>query len=240
MKNNSSILFFLISFIFLASCSDSVDEGFPKKYTQQAYVGGEIKMFTQNGEVTDKSVIEKFTKGIQESYLDIDQEVYDNFDVDIIFNSENNGVVVIPSDDIEEEKSLEFSLKEMDDYYNICMNDTIVSAFSSSYKEEYSRYKCFPEYIDTTYYLMGRGIDIIYTHLRPLYVKKSRDEIRVCFVSFKEVKYINGEFSRMRSRGPINNLINEEYLLSIQNLYEGWPVEYTDTIAYKESYIVFR
>ncbi len=239
MKINQYFLTVICLTSILLSCSD--DKDFNKKYTRQEFVSGDIKMFTNSGEVTDETEIDKFTEGIRNSFLtnpldqkevysfDDDIDVYDNYNIELMFYSENSGEVKMKSDETGEEELIKFNLKEQDDYSIISLQDTIETYFL----DENERYKCVPEIISRK--PLPMSMEIV-TYLRPIYVKKIDDEIRIYIVSYMENKYSNNELWGQDISGATNNMISEDYLNNLKNMSEHW----TDTIAYKESYIVFK
>lgn len=236
-----SIFFFLAATLLFALSSCSEDDNYPQKFSRYEFSSGEVKMHTKTGVVTDAQVISQFTNGIRNYFLnsenlldyvysfndDINQ--FENYDLELIFSSEIKGELSFKSKDAEAIEKIKFNLVKKDDYYIVSMQDTVVSSLYS----ENARFKCRPEMVKREPIPMGGEI---VSYLRPLYIKKGKDEISVCIVSYMENSYFNNELVGIAISGPENNLINTDYLMGLMNTSEGR----VDSIAYKESFIIFK
>ena len=119
------------------------------------------------------------------------------------------------------------------------MNDLRMVEEVGTFVKKYSLfdnpcYKCSPEIIERKALPMVKEL---IRYRKPLYIKKSGDEILVGIVSYMEkISLSDQTLFKQTVSGAVNNLINEKYLNSIQSS------EYNlmDSIAFKESYIRFK
>ena len=231
-------LFLTISLVLTAiSCSDKDD--YPRKFTRYEFFSGEVKMFTRDGEVTNNQEIDKFTERVRVYSLsssnppdyvysfDDDIDIMEDYEIEIIFSSNTEGIISIISND---NHTVNFNLIKKDDFYVISMRDT-VEAFNYI---ENPIYKFSPEIVKRTPIpLAGELV----RYLKPIYIKKNNDEILICIVSYMERSYYSDNQFRSQSiSGPVNNMITNDYLLFIQNP----SYNLIDTLAFKESYIIFK
>jgi len=231
-------LLLAISLVLTAiSCSKKDD--YPRKYTKYEFISGEVKMFTKAGKVTNRQVIDKFVERVRNFALNSSNPpayVYSfddasfmmhHYNIEITLTSDTEGIITIISNDYQ---PINFNLIKKDDYYLISMSDTVVDY---NYVEN-PRYKCSPEIVERIPRPMF--LDIV-KYLRPIYIKKNDDEILVCIVSYMERSYsLDNQFYSQTISAPINNMITNDYLLFMQNP----SYNLIDTLAFKESYIVFK
>ena len=131
--------------------------------------------------------------------------------------------------DNNEYQTTEFKLIKKDDFYVVSLNEVVESY---NYIEN-PRFKCTPEIIERVPLPGGE----IVKYRKPLYIKKNGDEILVCIVSYMEKSYFTDNSLRSVSiYGATNNMINEEYFNQIQ----GSNYNLIDSIAFKESFILFK
>ena len=219
------------------SCSNTND--YPRKYTRYEFFGGEVKMFTKAGEVTNNQEINKFTERVRDYYLNSsnppdyvytfndDRDIMEDYEIEITLSSNTEGIISVISND---NQTLNFNLVKKDDFYVISMRDTIEAY---NYIEN-QRYKCSPEIVERTPIPMAGEL---VRYLKPIYIKKNDDEILICIVSYMERSYYSDDQFRSQSiSGPVNNMIKNDYLLFIQNS----SYNLIDTLTFKESYIVFK
>jgi hypothetical protein len=219
------------------SCSKKTD--YPRTYTLYEFSSGEVKMFTKTGEVYNNQEINKFTERVRGYYLnspnppdyvysfDDDKDIMEDYDIEITFSSINGGTISVISPD---NQTINFSLAEREGFCVISMQDTI-EAYNYT---ENPRYECSPEIVERiTIPMAGELV----RYLKPLYIMKNNDEILICIVSYMERSYYpDNQFRSQSISGPANNMINNDYLLFIQNP----SYNLTDTLAVKESYMVFK
>lgn len=229
------LLFFIALVLTAISCSKK-DE-YPRKYTRSEFLNGEVKMFTKAGEVTNRQVIDKFVERVKSFALNSSPTIVASFDdasfmmhhfnLEITLTSDTEGIITRLSND---NQLINFNLIKKDDYYLISIRDTVVDY---NYFEN-PRYKCSPEIVETIPRPMG--LDIV-KYLIPIYIKKNNNEILVSIVSYMERSYSsdNQLYSQYIS-SPVNNMITNDYLLFMQNP----SYNLIDTLAFKESYIVFK
>lgn len=231
-------LLLAISLVLTAiSCSDKDD--YPRKYTRYEFFSGEVKMFTKAGEVTNNQEIGKFAERVRDFSLNTpnppdyvyafndDRGIMEDYEIEITLSSDTEGIISIISND---NQPLNFNLLKKDDFYVISMRDTIEAY---NYLEN-PRYKCSPEIVERTPIPMAGEL---VRYLKPIYIKKRDDDILICIVSYMERSYYSDNQFRSQSiSGPVNNMITNDYLLFIQNP----SYSLIDTLAFKESYIVFK
>jgi len=238
---NYLIILFFVSII--VSCKK--DNEYPKSLKRQVFVEGVFKMFTKNGEVTDQALIQDFVKRYRDSLskhnlntnheiysFDDDVKLFDQYNCEFVFFTDNNGEVIVKSDDAFN-KSYKFNLRRHKDYINISLLDTItsLSTFSGT-----PIYKCTPEIIYEQYLPPATGFYMRTTYFRPIYAKEVNSEIHINIVSYLEVKHYQDEIKSINLRSAVNNIINPDYIENFKKLHEEW----SDTLVYKESYITFK
>lgn len=244
MKHTVNFILLVLFSLLFVCCGDDDDS---YVYKKSHFVSGKVRMFTQNGEVKDELIIQKYTNRTREFFLnkdyssgdvysfDDDIKVFDDYDAEFIFDAPNNGIVVGRIGNYAP-VSLGFTMKQKDGYSTISLNDTLNTYMSHNADYNTLIYKCRPYYIDKVSVMTSSGYTDRVTYLRPLYIKKTKGEIRLYFTSFMQSSYYGSQRIRTYISGPTNNMINEEYLKKLRDVNENG----TDTIAYKESYIVFR
>lgn len=237
MKRINIVLF--VGLIFLISCTK--DNDYPKKYTRVDFISGDVRLFTNAGEVTDKEQIVKFVNGVKRyaiargvsenivNSFDVDLNFMSNDDIEILFTSATKGVFRTKYNADNEYESIEFNLIDKEGYSLLSLNKVVRNIY-----EQDPIFKCSPEFIGYGPLPGGLGIS---EFKYPFYIKKNGDEILFCITSFMEkCNNSNNTLRKMRICGATNNLINEEYLNELQS-----PSRYViDSVAFKESYIRFK
>lgn len=238
MKNSHILSLIIICVVFL-SCSEKND--YPKKYSRFEFSEGIVKMHSKSGVVTDPQKINEFAERIRSYFLDLengpdnvysfsdDINEFENYDLEITLFSETKGELNIKLANPGATQTIGFDLVKAGDHYVISLHDTIISM----YYQENPRYQCKPRILSREP-LPGGGEKVRY--LRPLFIKKDKDEIWVSIISYMENSYFNGEQTAIAISGATNNLLSEEYLLSLSQTIEAR----VDTIAYKVSFIIFK
>ena len=225
--------------LVLAPISCSKKEYYPRKYTRYEFISGEIKMFTKAGNVTNRQVIDNFVERVRNFALNSSNpptNVYSfddagfmmhHYNIEITLTSDTEGIISIVSNNYQ---PINFNLIKKDDYYLISMRDTVVDY---NYVEN-PRYKCRPEIVER---IPRPMFPDIVKYLTPVYIKKNGDEILVCIVSYMERSYsLDYQLYGQYISTPVNNMITNDYLLFMQNP----SYNLIDTLAFKESYIVFK
>jgi len=220
------------------SCSEKREN--PNKFTRQEFTSGEIMMYTQTGKVADDTEISKFTQRIRNHFLKIpgsgeiysfeeDINSFDDFNIDLVFQTETSGEVIFNSINPADRKTIKFVLRKREDYHIASVQDTIISY---SYSED-PRHKCRPEILKRE--PIPPGGEKVY-YLRPLYIRKANNEVHLYITSYMGNSYFSEELTGIFISGAVNNMINEDYLAGMSKTEEGR----VDTIVFKESHIVFR
>lgn len=227
--------------LFLAFCSCVKDPDENRIYRRAEFVEGEVRLFVKSGEVKDKQVIAKFAEGVRSFFLDAanppayvyafadDEQQFEAYDLELRFASASTGVLRYNAKDGGKPEEWKFKLEKRAGYDVISMLDTLHTFYFS----ENPRYQCSPVVLKREPLPMAGEM---VTYLRPLYVKKSKDSVALCLVSYMEKRYYQDELSLVHISGVTNNLINPSYLSGLGNT----PILVADTFAYKESYILFR
>lgn len=222
----------------LFSCSRGDD--YPLKYTRQEFVGGEIKMFTSYGEVTDEQIINGFISRIRAFHtggpgfgedpysFDDDVEIFDDFNIEIVFFSDEKGKVTDMSGSGAGTTPVEFIVRKSGDDINLSLRDTL----SSYWYGENPVYSMNPEIVSRVDIpMMGELV----SYLRPLYARKQNKEIHVWVVSYMYSSKMSGDIVLLSIIAAANNKISSDYLAGLTK-----PGRSTiDTIVYKQSHIVF-
>jgi hypothetical protein len=234
-----SIKLVLFMALVLTAFSCSKKDEYPRKYVRSEFLNGEVKMFTKGGKVADKQEIDEFVERVKKFALNSSNppaNVYSfddasfmmhHYNIEITLTSDTEGIISIISNDYQ---PVNFNLIKKDDYYLISMSDTVVDY---NYVEN-PKYKCSPEIVERI--PLPMALDIV-KYLMPIYIKVDDDEILICVVSYMERNYsIENNLIGQTISWPINNMINNDYLMFIQNP----SYNLIDTLAFKESYIVFK
>ena len=213
----------------VASCGK--DESYPKTLKRGEFVSGKLRMFTNEGEVTDPKTIERFTESVRQFFLKDNPNVY-SFDDDIsVYNSYNMEIELLSNSagriKGEPNSKIDFTIQRKDGVAYYVLQDTI-NYFAQTFEE---RYKCTPILLEKFDPFRGYA-----KGLRTLYGKEINNEVHLTFISIMEKEYCNGELRGISIKSAENNMISENYLSKLRNLANGW----TDTIVYKESHIVFK
>ena len=238
MRTGKSLLTLLCLSMFVFSCSKK--NNYPKSFTRQEFISGEILMYTKTGKVADEAKISKFAHRIRNHFMNIpgsgeiysfedDINSFDDFDIELVFQTETSGEVILNSIIPADRKTIKFILRKQEDYYIASVQDTIISY---SYSED-PRHKCKPEIIKRE--PVPPGGEKVY-YLRPFYIRKDKNEVCLYIVSYMANSYFSDELTGIFISGAVNNMINEDYLAGLSKTAEGR----VDTIVFKESYIVFR
>lgn len=235
MKNTLNYLLLAVTTLLFSCENDSFS---PRKYTKYAFIPGEVRMFTRNGEITDKETIKKFENRVRNVFLNSiysdnkvfsfndDSKSYDEYDFELFFKQETSGIVTYKDD--QNEKTVKFNLHSNSGYQTIYLQDTVTNIY---YKED-PMFLCKPDIIKTIPIFGG---DIV-KYLRPIYVKRMNDGYAICLVSYMTTSYSNNEMRSIEINGVSNNLLSNDYLNSLKKQ----PSYIADTIAFKESYILFK
>ena len=222
----------------MISCTK--DNNYPKKFTRFDFQNGEVRLVAKSGEITNNEEIIKFVESVRSFVIsnengtgyvysfEDDMNFMEENDIEIVFTSETKGTIKMKSDN-NEYQTTEFKLIKKDDFYVVSLNEVVESY---NYIEN-PRFKCTPEIIERVPLPGGE----IVKYRKPLYIKKNGDEILVCIVSYMEKSYFTDNSLRSVSiYGATNNMINEEYFNQIQ----GSNYNLIDSIAFKESFILFK
>lgn len=228
----------LTGLFFMISCTK--DNNYPKKFTRFDFQNGEVRLDAKSGEITNNEEIIKFVESVRSFVIsnengtgyvysfEDDMNFMEENDIEIVFTSETKGTIKMKSDN-NEYQTTEFKLIKKDDFYVVSLNEVVESY---NYIEN-PRFKCTPEIIERVPLPGGE----IVKYRKPLYIKKNGDEILVCIVSYMEKSYFTDNSLRSVSiYGATNNMINEEYFNQIQ----GSNYNLIDSIAFKESFILFK
>jgi len=238
MKKNQLNKWLYLTFIsfIIASCSSDNSDNYPKTFVKHEFVRGNIKMFTNKGEVTDSKLIGKFIEqygnnpytSSQVFSVKNDEETFKIYNFELLFNSIEKGNINY----INEKKPIKFNLISEDGYQNISIRDTLKSLGN---KYETPIYKCIPKIISKKNLPRGTGFSYKQTYLRPLYINKSNNEIHILLVNLLKTKHnINNKLIGISSNTNLNNKINPDYISRLKKS------NYRDTLVYQESYIVFK
>ena len=141
----------LLIALVLTTISCSKKDEYPRKYTRSEFLNGEVKMFTKDGKVTNRQVIDKFVERVKSFALnsspanvasfDDASFMMHHFNLEITLTSDTEGIITILSNG---NQLMNFNLIKKDDYYLISIRDTVVDY---NYVEN-PRYKCSPEIVE--------------------------------------------------------------------------------------------
>lgn len=105
MKKNQLNKWLYLTFIsfIIASCSSDNSDNYPKTFVKHEFVRGNIKMFTNKGEVTDSKLIGKFIEqygnnpytSSQVFSVKNDEETFKIYNFELLFNSIEREISII-------------------------------------------------------------------------------------------------------------------------------------------------
>ncbi len=216
----------IIQYLFIASISLLIiscenDNKYPKKYIFVSYNVGDLKAYTNTGEILDIQTINKFIAEHKEYFWQTDYQSNDwIMGIDII--SETKAKV------FNSDTATYYDLIHKNGIIYLQFKDTMVS-YSSLINE---KFKYSPLYIQSyTGYLK-----ISYKFIPCFYVIEANSELQVPILNYIEKKYDNsGDFLSGSGLGNYNNVFNTDYLNSIKN-----NSSIIDTIVYQENNVIFR
>jgi hypothetical protein len=227
MKNRTAAAVLLAIFALLAS-SCSKDENTSRKLTRTEFREGKIRVFTSSGEVADNGAIDRFVSTFPKSYsFKEDITVLESFDFEIELLSNNEGRL-----NPKIGKPVGFTIQRKDGVAYFILQDTVKTP---CYTVD-ERFKCQPVILKREPISLSTGYSEFVTFLRTLYGREVNGEVHLSIISVMEKKYFDGVLKAYSFDGTQNNMTSESYLDKIKSLAKGW----TDTIAYKESHIIFK
>jgi hypothetical protein len=210
----------IIASILFLSCDKEND--YPKKYTQYSYLPGEIKAFTNSGEIKDPVTVNNFINGF-ENYFWTNPVAFDDESFEIELLSDKKARMIVDSDSI-----INFDLIRRNGILYFQSQDT---TFSHSYLTN-ERFRYFPLYMSALPVSSGFQGTI---YLPCIYAMEVNGEIRLPFASYIEKYYnISGQLSSYQGIGNYNNVISTSYLNKIQ------AASFIDTFVCQDNLIVFK
>jgi hypothetical protein len=209
-------IFFLI-LLSLLSCDKS--ESYPKTYVYNGYETGEIKLYTNSGEIKDQVLINKSLGTILDfDWFEEPRQSYKEVKIEILSPTKGRF-----TNDLDSVFELNITRKDGILYFEDC--DTFVGNISPIFYND-ERLKYSPLYnvsIPTTTGFLIRTVPC-------MYFIEDDGAIYLPKVYYYE-KY---ESSNIRSVEGIKNAFNEKYLLKIKGS------NIVDTIAYQNNRVIYR
>ena len=239
-------LTFLFCAVLLTAC-EKENKDYPKTYYFDSFETGEVRIFTNNGEINDVQLSAGFINRYGDYFYGEDAFRLDDFDFkgEITLGA-NNQSVIRSSDSV---MTYGFQLKNGVIYFE--SSDTSYS-FSDLMNMKDERLKFGP----ITQTSISEGLlsgfpprqTIWYGYLPCVYAIDEEDEIKFPFVSFLEkncyvenTEGLTGNCNNINAFSTVNNMFNENYVKRIVNNYQISPgYENRDTIVIQENYVVFR
>ncbi|NJM16360.1 MAG: hypothetical protein HC896_14165 [Bacteroidales bacterium] len=213
----------IFTLLFLLSLSCEKEKDFPKIYVFSSFNPGDIKGYTNSGDISDKEKINKFIKDNIEYFWDNDFQSNDwRVEIQIISDSK---ALISDSD-----TTIYYNLIRKDEILYFQFTDTVIS-YGSLTNE---RLKYSPLYINTIPVPIGIGQQMT-AYIPCFYMIESNGYLLVPFVSYIENIYGNtGELISTQGIGNYNNEFNHSYLSKVQNIGN-----LIDTIVYQDNSIIF-
>jgi hypothetical protein len=227
MKYLFRIISLVIFFILIYSCEK--ENEFPKKFTQYSYLPGEIKAFTNSGEVKNSDIINSFINGFENYFWKV-PVAFENVAFEIELLSEKKARIILLETRmiLNSDSIINFNIIRKNGILYFQSQDTTFS--HSDLTNE--RFRYFPLFMTTIPGSTGFQGSI---YLPCIYAIEINGEIRLPFASYIE-RYYNssGQLSSSQGIGNYNNVISTSYLNKIR------AASFIDTFVCQDNLIVFR
>lgn len=205
--------------MLLAFSSCEKDKDFPKKYVFDSFYTGDLKAFTNTGEITDQLKINDFIEEQNEHFWQSGYQS-NNWQVEIEILSESKARIY------DSDTSIYFDLVRKNGIIYFQFADMMIS--HSALTDE--RLKYSPLFVQSE--PTPGGVSSLY--LPCYYIIESNGELHVPFVSYVET-ISTGNFMSSQGIGNYNNVFNTTYLNKVQN--NGNLI---DTIVYQDNKMIFK
>ena len=203
-------------FQIISSCEK--DKGYPKKYVFNSFYCGDLKAYTNTGEINDESQIMDFIEGYNEKFWQVGYQS-DDWQVEIEIISELKAKIyysdtIIDFDLIHKNGILYFQFTDTLEFHGLWTTD--------------ERLKYSPLYFQNKR-------PIIFVPCK--YIIKSNGELHVpivCYVDYEHEFHFNQEEGKYVPAiwiGSYNNVFNTNYLENLQS---------RDTIVYQDNKVIFK
>jgi len=220
-KNISLITALIIACLILSKCEKEND--YPRKFIFDSYSAGQLKLFTNSGEVTDPERINGFISGFENYFwMNPDTLSYDSWDVQIELLSETRARMIVDTDSI-----IDFNVTRKNGILYLEYHDTLMSMGNLID----SRLKYHPIYMVTLPSYMGGQTNAF---IPCIYAIENEDQLYIPMVSYMEnIYYESGMIMASQGIGNYNNEFNTGYLNSLSLM----PL--IDTILFQNNYVLF-
>ena len=220
IKNFAGLIMLIISGIAFTMCDKDTDH--PKRYVRDDTYTGQIRLFTNSGEINDPEIIDRFISGTKSYFRAGENELDDEWQVGIEILTGTAARLVFAPD-----SSIDFNLVRENGVLYFEFRDTLIR--NGTFGDEQLKYK--PLFV-----LESPSFPGIHTVYVPcIYAIEYNGEIHIPVVSYVERIYdSNGEFLYSQGIGNNNNVFDTTYLEKMQN------GSFIDSIAFQDNVIVFR
>ena len=221
-KNISLITALIIACLILSKCEKEND--YPRKFIFDSYSAGQLKLFTNSGEVTDPERINGFISGFEEYFwLNTDSLSTEDWNVRIELLSETRARMILKSDSI-----TDFVTTRKKGVLYFEYLDTIIT--NCDLVNEILRYH--PLYMVSVSSFPGMQTTAF---IPCMYAIENGDQLYIPMVSFIEnIYYDNGNLMTSQGSGNHNNELSPSYLNSLSLM----PL--TDTLLFQNNFVIFK
>lgn len=236
---------YLFYFVLLIACQKE-NEDYPKTYYFDFIETGEVRVFTNNGEVNDTQLSATLINRWDDYFYGKDEFRFDDFDFkgEITLGANNQSIIQ------NSDTAMTYGFQSRGGVIYFESSDTSYS-FSDLINIKDKRLRFSP--ITQTNIKEGpiSGFPpqqtILYGYLPCVYAINKGDKIKFPFLSFLEKNCyadnsggLLGNCYNINAFSNVNNLFDENYINKIMNKYQISPdYEYRDTIVIQENFIVF-
>jgi hypothetical protein len=218
MNIKTTIKIFII-LTLITSCKKDNDN--PKSYELDSYEIGKIKLYTNNGEITDTSVINNFIKRVKSNFW-IDNPLISNSEIQFKFISDTKAQLIVVND-----TAIDLNITSRDGilYLEYTNSITFIPIVINK------RLKFSPLHV----YYSPANSEIPSTYFPCIYAIENNGKLRIPHVSyFEQYRYEKNGMTYGEMVGNFNNLFNEKYLDTLSTL------TYPDTIAFQDNYLIYK
>ena len=221
MNKKTSIISILILVCFLfSSCEKEIE--YPRKFVFDSYSAGQIKLFTNSGEITDKKIINSSIAGYEDYFwINPDSIGNDDWNVQIELLSDSKARIIFETDSV-----LDFITTRKNGVLYLELPDTLMTLSNPT--------NCLLKYQPLYLVSLPPSLGSHTVFVPCIYAIEKGNEIYIPLVSYIEsIYYENGFIMSSRGLGNYNNEFNTGYLHSLSTF------NLIDTLAYQNNKIIF-
>ncbi len=204
--------------IFLFSCSKE-HETYPKTYSSDSVTEGHIRLFTANGEVKDKSLIDDFMNRHCNAFISADTFAVEG-DINVTYLSDHDINISSPAG---QENGRAYTMNNLIYWEH---PDTLRTFYLSPL------YKYKPLYVDEVAVASSTGFNSIFLYKECLFVQRHQGNLRLPMVNRLHKLSDNPIWDNSITSERVNNVFDYEYIYSAD-----YSIGINDTIMVQEFFI---